>query len=73
VLDMPRQFQSIAVESAPDPNGPFGATGLGETPTLPTAPAITNAIHDAAGVWIDDLPANAERVWRALQGHTAEK
>jgi len=69
VLDMPRQFQSIAVESAPDPNGPFGATGLGETPTLPTAPAITNAIHDAAGVWIDDLPANAERVWRALQGH----
>jgi CO/xanthine dehydrogenase Mo-binding subunit len=69
VLDMPRQFQSIAVESAPDPNGPFGATGLGETPTLPTAPAITNAIHDAVGVWIDDLPANAERVWRALQGH----
>jgi CO/xanthine dehydrogenase Mo-binding subunit len=69
VLDMPRQFQSIAVESAPDPNGPFGATGLGETPTLPTAPAITNAIHDAVGVWIDHLPANAERVWRALQGH----
>nr|NIO68915.1 molybdopterin-dependent oxidoreductase [Anaerolineae bacterium] len=73
VLDMPRQFESIAVESAPDPNGPFGATGLGETPTLPTAPAITNAIHDAVGVWIDDLPANAERVWRALQGHTAEE
>jgi CO/xanthine dehydrogenase Mo-binding subunit len=73
VLDMPREFQSIAVESAPDPNGPFGATGLGETPTLPTAPAITNAIHDAVGVWIDDLPANAERVWRALQGHTAEE
>jgi CO/xanthine dehydrogenase Mo-binding subunit len=73
VLDMPRQFESIAVESAPDPNGPFGATGLGETPTLPTAPAITNAIHDAVGVWIDDLPANAERVWRALQGHSAEE
>jgi CO/xanthine dehydrogenase Mo-binding subunit len=73
VLDMPRQFESIAVESAPDPNGPFGATGLGETPTLPTAPAITNAIHDAVGVWIDDLPANAERVWRALQGDSAEK
>ena len=72
VLDMPRQFESIAVESAPDPNGPFGATGLGETPTLPTAPAITNAIHDAVGVWIDDLPANAERVWHALQAHTAK-
>ncbi len=73
VLDMPRQFESIAVESAPDPNGPFGATGLGETPTLPTAPAITNAIHDAVGVWIDHLPANAERVWRALRGHKAEE
>jgi CO/xanthine dehydrogenase Mo-binding subunit len=73
VLDMPCQFQSIAVESAPDPKGPFGATGMGETTTLPTAPAITNAIHDAVEVWIDDLPANAERVWRALQGHTAEE
>ena len=73
VLDMPREFESIAVESAPDPNGPFGATGLGETPTLPTAPAITNAIHDAVGVWIDNLPATSERVWRALQGHTAEE
>lgn len=67
VIDMPHQFQSIAVESAPDPNGPFGATGLGETPTLPTAPAITNAIHDATGVWIESLPANSERVWRALR------
>ncbi|MBC7248910.1 MAG: molybdopterin-dependent oxidoreductase [Anaerolineae bacterium] len=67
VMDMPHEFESIAVESAPDPNGPFGATGLGETPTLPTAPAITNAIHDATGVWIESLPANAERVWRALR------
>ncbi|MDY7040465.1 MAG: molybdopterin cofactor-binding domain-containing protein [Chloroflexota bacterium] len=67
VLDMPREFESIAVESAPDPKGPFGATGMGETTTLPTAPAITSAIHDATGVWISDLPANSERVWRALQ------
>jgi CO/xanthine dehydrogenase Mo-binding subunit len=73
VLDMPREFESIAVESAPDPNGPFGATGMGETTTLPTAPAITNAIHDAVKVWIDDLPAIPERVWRALQGHAVEE
>ena len=66
VLDMPRQFESIAVESAPDPNGPFGATGLGETPTLPTAPAITNAIHDAIGVWIDDHPYTPDKVLKAL-------
>ena len=71
VLDMPRQFESIAVESAPDPKGPFGATGMGETTTLPTAPAITNAIHDATGVWIDDLPASSERVWRALRENIA--
>jgi CO/xanthine dehydrogenase Mo-binding subunit len=71
VLDMPREFESIAVESAPDPKGPFGATGLGETPTLPTAPAITNAIHDATGVWINDLPASPERVWRALRESVA--
>jgi CO/xanthine dehydrogenase Mo-binding subunit len=73
VLDMPQEFESIAVESAPDPRGPFGATGLGETPTLPTAPAITNAIHDATGVWISDLPASPERVWHALRGSVAER
>jgi len=71
VLDMPREFESIAVESAPDPKGPFGATGMGETTTLPTAPAITNAIHDATSVWINDLPANSERVWRALRENMA--
>jgi len=35
--------------------------------TLPTAPAIISAIHDAVGVWIDNLPATAEKVWRAMQ------
>jgi CO/xanthine dehydrogenase Mo-binding subunit len=67
VLDMPREFESIAVETAPDPQGPFGATGMGETTTLPTAPAILSAIHDATGVWINDLPASPERVWRAIK------
>ncbi len=66
VADMPKEFESILVE-VPDPNGPFGATGLGETPTLPTAPAILNAIHDATGVWVEELPASPERVWRALK------
>ncbi len=65
IADMPRELISTLVE-APDPNGPFGATGLGETPTLPTAPAILNAIHDATGVWISELPATPERVWKAL-------
>lgn len=66
VLDMPAEFVNVDVE-VPDPTGPFGAKGLGETPTLPTAPAILNAIADATGVRVTSLPASPERVWRALQ------
>jgi len=62
VADMPREFIPFIVE-VPDPTGPFGAKGVGEMTTLPTAPAIISAIHDAVGVWIDNLPATAEKVW----------
>jgi len=65
IRDMPAELVSRNVEMR-DPTGPFGATGLGETPTLPTAPAISNAIHDAAGVWINSLPVTAEKVYWAL-------
>ncbi len=64
--DMPHELETIIVE-VPDPTGPFGAKGVGEMTTLPTAPAILSAIHDAVGVWIDNLPATAEKVWRAMQ------
>jgi len=64
--DMPDELETIIVE-VPDPTGPFGAKGVGEMTTLPTAPAIISAIHDAVGVWIDNLPATAEKVWRAMQ------
>ncbi len=67
VLDMPRELVSIIVE-VPDPTGPYGATGVGEMTTLPTAPAILSAIHDATGVWIEELPATAEKV---LMGFTS--
>lgn len=70
VLDMPEQLVSITVE-VPDPAGPYGAKGVGEMVTLPTAPAILSAIHDATGLWIQELPARAERVWRARRGGTA--
>ncbi len=46
----------------PDPGGPFGAKGMGELAMNPTAPAIINAIRDAVGVYVNDLPANPERV-----------
>ncbi len=54
------------VESAPG-FGPHGAKGLAETPTVAAAPAILNAIYDAVGVRIHDLPATPERIVRALR------
>jgi len=66
VRDMPRELVNIPIE-VPDPSGPFGAKGLGETPTLPTAPAILSAIHDASGVWLDGVPAKPERVFMACR------
>lgn len=45
-----------------DPDGPYGAKGIGEPGCVPTAPAIANAIYDAIGVRITDLPITPERV-----------
>jgi len=66
VLDMPLEIVPLIVEVA-DPTGPYGAKGLGEMTTLPTAPAVINAIHDATGGWITALPATPERVLAAIK------
>jgi CO/xanthine dehydrogenase Mo-binding subunit len=50
----------------PDPNGPLGAKGASETAILPGAPAIANAIWDAVGVRITDLPITPEKVLAGL-------
>jgi CO/xanthine dehydrogenase Mo-binding subunit len=63
--DMPVVIDPIAVET-PDPNGPFGAKGIGESALIPVAPAIANAIYDAVGVRIKDLPLKAEKIFLAL-------
>jgi len=65
ILDIPEKVESVLVE-VPDPNGPWGARGMGELPYLPVAPAIAAAIHDATGVWINEFPFTPERVLRAL-------
>ena len=65
IWDIPESVESVLVE-IPDPNGPWGARGLGELPFLPIAPAIAAAIHDAIGVWINEFPFTPERVLRAL-------
>jgi len=54
-----------------DPNGVYGAKGIAEPSLLPTAAAIVNAIHDAVGVLITDLPATPEKVFMAMQAKKA--
>ncbi len=56
----------IIVE-APYPNGPNGAKGFAEQPLMGIAPAIANAVADAIGVRIRELPLKPERVWQALE------
>lgn len=65
VLDIPDNVESIILEMA-EPNGPYGARGMGEMPFIPLAPAIVDALHDATGVWFYDFPLTAERVLRGL-------
>jgi aldehyde oxidoreductase len=55
------------IRETPRPNGPLGATGVGEMCMVPTAPAVINAIQNAVGVWICDLPATPEKIKAALQ------
>jgi aldehyde oxidoreductase len=59
-------IESILIE-VPDPNGPFGAKGLGEHVLIPTAPAILNAIRHATGAEISKLPALPHRVLEAIK------
>lgn len=69
-VDMP-EMVSILVEH-PHPNGPFGAKGMGETTNVPVPPAIANAIYDAVGIRIRDLPITPEKVLKALAKKGAE-
>jgi CO/xanthine dehydrogenase Mo-binding subunit len=63
VADIP-EIEPIIIESA-EPTGPFGAKGVGEPALIPTAPAILNALSNALGTRIYDLPASLERVLEA--------
>ncbi len=50
----------------PDPNGPFGAKEVGQGPLLPMAPAVANAVYDAVGVRIDEIPITPDKILKAL-------
>ena len=51
----------------PDPNGPYGAKEVGQGPLLPVPPAVANAVYDAVGVRIDEVPITPEKVLKALR------
>jgi CO/xanthine dehydrogenase Mo-binding subunit len=65
-VDIPFEIIPIIVE-VPQDDGPWGARGIGEHSMVPTAPAIANAVADALGVRVFDLPITAEKLYLALE------
>jgi 4-hydroxybenzoyl-CoA reductase alpha subunit len=65
-LEMP-PVESILVETL-DPEGPYGAKECGQGPLLPVIPAVANALFDALGVRIDEVPITPEKLVAALEG-----
>ena len=63
---MPVDLQNLYVEHEQS-NGPFGAKGVGEVATFCVGPAIANALDDACGVRLMEMPLNAEAVYRAIR------
>jgi len=70
-LDMPEIFTDLIEH--PDPEGPFGAKEVGQGPLLPIMPAVANAVYDAVGVRVDQIPVTPEKILRALQAKAAGK
>jgi aldehyde oxidoreductase len=65
-------IETILIE-VPDPEGPFGAKGLGEHVLIPTAPAILNAIRHATGVLVTKIPATPSRIRAAMREQEARR
>jgi 4-hydroxybenzoyl-CoA reductase alpha subunit len=70
-LDMPEIFTELVED--PDPRGPFGAKEVGQGPLLPIMPAVANAVFDAVGVRIDEVPITPEKILKALDDARAGK
>jgi CO/xanthine dehydrogenase Mo-binding subunit len=64
-MDVPG-IECLIVE-VPDPAGPYGAKGVSEPATIPTTPAILNAIYDAVGIRLTETPATPERIYHLLR------
>ena len=61
------EIEMILVESN-DPEGPYGAKEAGQGPLLPLIPAVVNALYDAIGVRIHEIPITPDKVLRVLEG-----
>ena len=70
-LDMPEIFTDLIEH--PDPEGPFGGKEVGQGPLLPIMPAVANAVYDAVGVRVDQIPVTPEKILRALKAKAAGK
>ncbi|MFX0197569.1 MAG: xanthine dehydrogenase family protein molybdopterin-binding subunit [Candidatus Hodarchaeota archaeon] len=66
-MDVPK-INSLWIETN-DSNGPFGSKGIGEAVTIPTAPAVANAIYDAIGVRFKDLPVTPEKILKIIKNN----
>jgi 4-hydroxybenzoyl-CoA reductase alpha subunit len=60
------EVDTVLIED-PDPNGPFGGKEAGQGPLLPVMPAVANAVYDAVGVRVDEVPVTAPKILKALQ------
>ena len=65
-LDIPEEIVPIIVE-VPQPDGPYGARGVGEHTMIPAAPIIANAVKDALGIRIKSMPITAEKIFMTMQ------
>ncbi len=71
MFDIP-ELNKVIIETAEGP-GPYGSKIIGEPPIIPTAAAIANAVEDAVGIRITDLPITAEKVYAALKAKNGKK
>ncbi len=70
-FEMP-EIRSFLVETL-DPEAPFGAKEVGQGPLLPVIPAVVNAVYDAVGIRIDEIPITPEKVLKALEAKAEGK
>ena len=68
IWDIPQEVKAVILEYG-DTRGPWGVRGMAEMPFIPLAPAITAALHDATGIWFDQIPLIPERVVAKLREH----